>query len=336
MTASDLTIVIPPVQGGVWDYAHALALALGGAARVIPVDEENATALEACMGKDVLLQYSGYGFAKRGAPSWLVRALRRRRTNFRSLGIYFHELFAFGAPTSSAFWLSPMQRQIAAALGRMSDYWLTSCDAYAAWLRRVAGDRPHRVLPVFSNVGECDVDETPRLPHVVVFGSQRVREATYLLGGSQLFWWARTAGLQIHDIGAPSNDRAVNTRLQHEGVHLHGQLDRHAVHALMQSASFGVIAYDKQPLAKSSVFSAYCAHGLCIIALANRQTPDDGLVEGVHFIRSPPVSSSLRRAQMGAAAKHWYEGHSLRAHAETTKFLLAHGDCATTTAGEMT
>src|SRR5688572_26176134 len=57
----------------------------------------------------VLLHYEGYGYANRGCPVWLVKALEQWRmaNNRRKLVTMFHELYATGPPWTSSFWLSP-------------------------------------------------------------------------------------------------------------------------------------------------------------------------------------------------------------------------------------
>ena len=76
----------------------------------------------------VLLHYVGYGYAKRGCPLWLVDGLRHWRSegNNRKLVTMFHELYAFGPPWTSSFWLSPLQRKLAARLAQMSNCCITS------------------------------------------------------------------------------------------------------------------------------------------------------------------------------------------------------------------
>src|SRR6202008_598407 len=72
----------------------------------------------------VVLQFSGYGFGRRGLCGWLLDELDQARTAFRGtlrLVTVFHELFAVGPPWRSAFWLAGLQARIAARLARSSD-----------------------------------------------------------------------------------------------------------------------------------------------------------------------------------------------------------------------
>ena len=84
----------------------------------------------------VLLHYVGYGYAKRGCPFWLVKGLEnwKRNTNNAQLVTMFHELYAFGPPWTSSFWLSVFQRNLVERLVQLSDHCVTSNDGYAAKL----------------------------------------------------------------------------------------------------------------------------------------------------------------------------------------------------------
>ncbi|HYX18488.1 MAG TPA: hypothetical protein VE944_29820 [Nostoc sp.] len=81
----------------------------------------------------ILLYYVGYGYAQRGCPVWLVDGLERWKNLFpkRSLVTMFHEISASVPPWTSAFWLSSLQRSLAARLAQMSDRCITSKQLYA-------------------------------------------------------------------------------------------------------------------------------------------------------------------------------------------------------------
>ena len=177
---------LPPVVGGIGDHALLLMrelrmLGIGtvfvvpdrgrpcprpgplpeasGVVLVAPSADATAERLDALRPDAVLVHYSGYGYAKRGAPVWLVEGLRRWRARapHRRLAVMFHELWACGTPWTSSFWMSPVQRALVSALLRLADALLTSTDLYARRLRRLAPERaPVAVLSVPSNIGEPD------------------------------------------------------------------------------------------------------------------------------------------------------------------------------------
>ena len=107
----------------------------------------------------VLLHYSGYGYAPRGAPFWLVERLERwkkLRAHHRLI-VMFHETWASGLPWQSSFWLSPLQRWCVARIARLADAVVTNTSYYRSRLELLL--RPGtsiQVQPIFSNIGEPD------------------------------------------------------------------------------------------------------------------------------------------------------------------------------------
>ncbi len=318
-----IKFIVPISQnGGVYDFACRLQEAIGpDSVRLVHLSKENAADWQVGTDDSVVLQMSGYGFDKRGAPWWLLHELERRHTHIKKLGIFFHELYASGPPWSSSFWLSPVQRHITRRLAEMSDFWMTSREGSAQWLRGFASEKPHVVLPVFSTIGEPDLLPKTRLPIIIVFGSPGLRQATYQAAGLKLFAWAKQSSLEIHDIGAPITDRQLSAALLDNGVIQHGRLSDEAVRNLMQDARFGLLAYPTEFVAKSSVFAAYCAHGLCPVVISQGYAWADGLVAGAHYLPdftdAGGAGDLVHTASIGQAAWEWYQPHALNIHATT-------------------
>lgn len=320
-----IQLVVPHGQiGGVFDFARKLEDAFGlDHAHLAHLSKENAAGWTVNPGDTVVLQLSGYGFDKRGAPLWLLKEIEGRRRHIKSFGVFFHELYAFGPPWSSSFWLSPVQRHIARRLAEMSDFWMTSRYASAQWLERFAGDKPHAVLPVFSTIGEPDVYAQARLPRVIVFGSPGLRQLTYQAAGDKLFTWAKQAALEIHDIGAPVADQQLLATLRSNGVALHGHLPDREIRHAMASAMFGLLAYPVEYVAKSSVFAAYAAHGLCPVLISRTYVSADDLVARQHYLPGiPDPQGGLNFSLIGRAAETWYGPHSLERHVDFIKEVL--------------
>jgi len=313
--------LIPPGSGGVRDYA----LVVGGPLHAPLMELTPATDSSSWSGDLLVLHFSGYGFQKRGVPLWLIKRLRNLRTRFRSVGVVFHELFAFGPPWSSAFWLNAAQKQVARELLALSDFWLTNRDESARWLLDQRKGPPHRVLPVCSGVGELDDIETERLPRMVVFGSSGVRATVYRWGDGEIFRRARNAGLEIHDIGPPQQDPSLLERLDREGVVAHGKLPAERVSAELATATCGALAYPTDYVSKSSVFAAYCAHGMCPVLLAKEYGSYDGLSPDVHYVPGfESLDASISTAQViGREARKWYEPHRIDAHVAALKAMAA-------------
>lgn len=310
-----------PVNGGVEDYVD-VCLMNDSQSRKLGVVKQ--TGYQKSLPAQCLLHYSGYGYSKRGAPLWLLNKVQTDRPGIKTFGVFFHELYASGPLWGSAFWLSPVQKHIACRLAKLSDFWITNREGSAQWLRPFAGDKPHAVLPVFSNVGEMPAYSSVRLPKVVVFGSQALRVATYRAAGNALFAWAHAKSLEIHDIGPAINDRAIFKSLQDACVVQHGRLSVADVSTQLANASFGIIAYPIDYVAKSGVFAAYCSHGICPILISEKFTNADGLLKGINYFSELnfDVELDINFKKIGNAAWQWYQSHNVITHVSTIKRLL--------------
>lgn len=319
-----LTIYAPEKNGGVTDYADNLQSLLS------PERSEIKSLIRSTTlpSNNILLNYSGYGFEKRGAPLWLLKKIIEERKNSTIFGIYFHELYASGPITSSAFWLSPVQQHIARGLAKTSDFWITNLEGSAHWLRRFAGDKPHAVLPVFSNMGEMPTYVPERATKIIIFGSTALRSAAYRSAGSSLFLWAREQNFELHDIGPVINDPNLSNLLRKAGVIQHGRLESDEINNLLSDAMFGILAYSPNYAAKSSVLAAYCAHGVCPVLISEENHPTggqlDGLISGVNYLAGIPIKPVHPDASksIGSAAWQWYQPHRMMIHIETLERLL--------------
>ena len=91
----------------------------------------------------ILLHYVGYGYAQRGCPIWLVDGLQRWKGLYpqRNLITMFHELYASGQPWTSSFWLSPLQKSLAARLTQLSDHAWTSIEKRSKLLAKITHNK---------------------------------------------------------------------------------------------------------------------------------------------------------------------------------------------------
>lgn len=272
----------------------------------------------------IILNCVGYGYAKRGAPFWLLLAMRvlKKESPCLKIGTMFHELYATTLkPWKSAFWLSSAQRYIACSLARLSDFWVTNSEKSALWLNKYAKDKPNACLPVFSNVGESNVYKAERIPRLIVFGGSKLRIETYKKSGEQLFAWTRSSGIKIHDIGPKIEDVAVQRKLLENSVEQHGVLPTVGIADLMKTARFGLISYSIDSVAKSGVFAALCAYGVTPVLLSEKSGHFDGLLAGKHYL--PGIPSCINKATLsGEHAWEWYKKHNVSVHAQTFLNLI--------------
>lgn len=317
---------LPPPEEGVSGNALAVAGALaargietrfvtGAAGRTA---EALLAALEDGEAARVLLHYANYGYHRRGCPTWLVEGLARwrRRAAGRRLVTLFHEVWATGPPWRSSFWLAPLQRRLAAALAELSAGMVTSLELYARMVRPWAADRPIRVMPVISTIGEPAAVPPfrERVPRLVVFGSAGVRARAWARETPALAAACRELGIEeILDVGAPAG---APPRLAGLPVQARGVLPAAEVAAALLESRAGFVAYPPPFLPKSGIFAAYCSHGVAPICAWSRRAVDAGPL--------PPFwRTGTDPAQVAERARAWYQEHAVPRYAEVFEEMLA-------------
>lgn len=344
---------LPPPPEGLGGHAQALGAALrerchidsrfvvcdprwegDSAGGVLRLPARTRSALAACLeeagAEALLLHYANYGYQRRGCPVWLVDGVRqwRARGGGRRLVTIFHEVYATGPPWRSSFWLSPLQRRLAAELAVRSDALTTSLALYAQALRRWVAAERIAVLPVASTVGEPGAVPplTARRRRLVVFGSAGVRGRAYGPAAPELVAACRALGIdEILDVG-PAGAMAPPAAVAGVPVRVIGTLPAGEVSALLLEALGGFLAYPPAFLAKSTIFAAYCAHGALPVCTCPPAPADDGLRAGRHYWRPGQSETACGPADPQAiadAARSWYREHALNRQAEVFCELLA-------------
>jgi len=363
MTLVQLVPWLPPALEGVGGYAAALGTALArrgidsrflvgdpgwrpaadarGAAADLAGErlaERSAAALARQLAASgatvVLVHYANYGYQRRGHPAWLVRGVRRWRAGApgRRLVTYFHEVYASGPPWRSSFWVSPLQRRLAARLLGASDGAATSLGLYGRMLARWRPACEVWVTPVFSTIGEPAAVPPPgeRRPRaMLVFGGAGNRRRAF--GGQRAALIAACRALEIEeilDLGPPLAE--LPARLDGLPVRPLGALPEAAASAVLLRSYAGFLGYPAAFLAKSTVFAAYCAHGLVPVCAWGRQprgdrgdrSQDRDSGERPPFwdagVEPPPADA----AGLAARARAWYGAHDLASQAARFSALL--------------
>ena len=276
-------------------------------------------------GGVLIAHLSHYGFAPRGTPFWLVRGIERwidRRPAVRLI-VMFHELYAFGPPWRSSFWLLPVQKWITRRFLEICDSAVTTTERYETALLNWRPNVALRRLPIFSLVGEPAVVSPPtdRANVAVVFGRAGVEDWLYGRRASDLAELVTKLNIErIIDIGPRS--RPVPAMIGHVPVKVRGVLPANSISNILQDARYGLIAYPSDLLGKSSTFAAYAAHGVLPILLWRNTRKNPGqepLFLDDKALRSfSPEQSLVCQARL----RDWYASHSITNQSKVWKDLI--------------
>lgn len=275
----------------------------------------------------VLLQLSPYGYERNGCPFWLVRGLRSwvdRDPARRKLVTMFHELYATGAPWTKAFWLSSLQKRAVRGILARTSGAMTNMRRYAQELEEWGGTPYRRVhcLPVPSNVGEPE-EVLPigrRVRRVCVFGTSPglrplAKHEALLLRQAVRSWEIE----EIAMIGGTPNPRTFDD--VGCSVVSHRNLAPEQVSSILKESVLGLLWYPAKALGKSTIYAAYCAHGVPAVLLSvqgKNGSSLDGPGVGNHYLTAAALGAPWDAAMLqkvSHSARAWYPAHNISAHA---------------------
>ena len=333
------TILWPAVDDASGDWQ------IGDRARGIRFGQSILSAIEGMPGptidlpQAVLLQYSGYGFSRNGAPAWLIATLdylREKRKHLQLL-TYFHEVYATSPPWRRAFYYTRQQKRVAAEVAMRSDAILTNRLKSGRWLDQFRDERSEQcyVLAVPSNVGEPK--SWPCWQHrrdeLVLFGGSRFKQV-FLAGrySSKVVAIAKQLSVdKIINIGSRVPEFARCFGIAGLNVEQTGYLNAMEVSKILARTKFGLFEYFPDFLTKSGVLAAYAAHG--VVPVCRRRVWNalkgeidylgGGAILGFHAMRTlSQLEKSGEFAQLSRRLFSWYESHCLRRHALCIDELL--------------
>ncbi len=261
----------------------------------------------------VLLHYVGYGYAAAGDPRWLVAGLEdwRSHESRGRLVTLFHEVFASGPPWSRSFWSAPTQKALARRLATLSDGRATTLHLYRGLLDSLAPGHPTAVVPMASSLGEPELLPSweQREAFLIVLGGAGNRERVYREQRALATACAALGLETIADVG-PSVPEEVTARSPVPVERL-GILPAAEISARLLRARAGALAYQPAFLPKSTVFAAYCAHGVIPVCL-HPPAPVPADLDAAPWW---PDSGAADPGQVSREAHAWYQDHSLRQQA---------------------
>jgi hypothetical protein len=236
----------------------------------------------------------------------------------------FHELYASGAPWTSSFWLSPLQKNLAARLARLSDRCITSKQLYADMISQLSQGKHQQVpaLPVFSNIGEPEKPPLAlclRQPQLVVFGGVANRARVYRDCQAILEYVCCSLNIQkILDIGTPTG--ITPTFIGEVPVLELGEQSANKISNILADSIAGFCDYNPDYLAKSTIFAAYCAHGLLPINAKGSASIIDGIESGRHYwVPNLQKNDLIDESDIQAIVDRsysWYQDHCLSMQAK--------------------
>jgi hypothetical protein len=269
------------------------------------------------MNIPVLLHFSPYSYQLRGYPLWLRRSLdkwQERRPD--TLNIAFHELDVHcSRPWSSAFWVSPLQRNLIKHMMNTRGFKYTNTEPHRSQLEHLGLGRM-TLIPNFSTMREPSAlpPFSKRRNDVIVFARSDHRKLTYARGSDVLSSLCRLLGAErIIDIGDPIEG---DTKTHIDGVPIVrcGRLQVEEINRWMSTSVASFIVYPVPMLTKSSVYAVSCAHGTIpfICDSQGAQLSCTGLISGEDYVVMSRDGGDIELARLDLLSAKVFRNYQAR------------------------
>ncbi|MEM1256114.1 MAG: hypothetical protein AAGI69_27055 [Cyanobacteria bacterium P01_H01_bin.21] len=265
----------------------------------------------------VLLQYSNYPYlhGKLDAPMWLVDALKALKHKGLRIVVMFHEL-----PTLRYRQIrcpNVIQRRVSRGLAQVADVVITNNIAFQQTLAQWTKSPVH-CIPNFSTIGALE-QVTPlseRKRSLIVFGSSD-RTRVYRNNTETINRICHILDINIlYDVGRPVewDDSSLDVNVARTGF-----LPAIEVSQLLAESLAGVFDYRRFPqnLAKSTVYAAYCSHGLLPICNGSGLKPQDKIMANHHYVVTSSLEEFAQPSSLQAIAHNAYAHYQTRTLAQS-------------------
>jgi hypothetical protein len=265
----------------------------------------------------ILVHLSGYGYARWSLYNWLIDGLEQLLIIDDKIHIVtmFHEVYnTYQSILSHSIWVRFLQKKLASRLMRLSTSCVTNSDLYKKMMGKLAPSYGSdiTVAPVPSSIGELlEINALKdRNKYLVVFGQGGTRQRVYTKSRRELERTCVNLGIEkIIDIGPPISIQ----KLEIEVLQL-GKIDPKDVSQILSTSFCAAMSYHPGniSLAKSSIWAAYCSHGLLPISFGRRTYTSDGLIPGDNYWTPSVVKNNIVDLQtIASKANQWYKQHDL-------------------------
>jgi hypothetical protein len=348
--------IVPQTPGsfdGVGDYALNLAKALSlqhgcetifAVAKTVETPAKNEfrvvtgldSALDCSASCDhVILHYANYGYQARGVPLRLRNFARRLRKKLRGRWITtFHELYAFGPPWKSAFWLYPLQARIARDMIDISEVCVVSSNTIEQAIHDFDQQKPVRLVPVMSNFGEpTALDSDGKSPRhwVICGGSELILRSLRSFIDVQASTPESYLPDQLDVFGGHESDevrqrvRKVKRTLRGVSCRYQPEITAADASEILRGCAFAWIDYFGKGkvwpgmIFKSGSFAACCAHG--VVPIVSHAEPPPAIIGEpfpVWYFTNAHGAKFPKPGQLGATGEKihaWYHRHASAASA---------------------
>lgn len=279
----------------------------------------------------VILHYVGYGYHHRGVPFWINRALKAWKavSSKHRLIIVFHELWSFGPPWKTEFYLSLIQRYLVRQLHRIADASMTSVPIYIRGLEAIQSGKtifqpiPSAFPTMISREG-LSSRPSNRPIDIITFGQEasRLQSIKTHQGFLQSLHLQNRLG-RIRVVGKGASESGIDVRhlrtfLPASKIEIHPNVTPDEGSRLLRSSDIFLSFYPSAFLCKSSAMMAALGNGC--VPLLSEALNSAPLVDGEEILACDGSTESIKALLerinpsnldlMASKGTQWYNDHA--------------------------
>ena len=232
--------------------------------------------LENTNSNEIILHFSGYGYASRGLCFNLISTLEKWKqiSKSRKLITIFHEIYAIGPIYRMSFWTSLPQKYLAKKLLKLSNIALVT--SKQNYITLSSFDKKKKIIysNVFSNIGELKKNKKLKLRKniAIIFGNNYQKEILYndiLENKNQYERILKKMSIKkIIDIGPKLE---ISKKIKFINIKRIGVKSKNYISLLLRDSKVGLVFYPVDQMTKSGIIAAYASHGLVIVNLCKEK-----------------------------------------------------------------
>jgi len=255
--------------------------------------------LENYNSKEIILHFSGYGFATRGLCFELIKSIKdwKQRDKKNRLITIFHEIYATGPIYRTSFWTYFPQKYLAKNLFKSSDISVTNNKENQLILSSFEKGKKVKIFSTFSNIGQINYYKNlnKRKEIAIIFGGSFQKKILYddiFLNQKRYYNLLSELSIKrILDVGPKvvNLKKIINIPIKAIGIK-----SKKFISNLFSKAKVGLIFYPISQMPKSGIVAAYAAHGILIVNFCEKKIYNDNeFINGLNFVNDNLTKKNL-------------------------------------------
>lgn len=273
--------------------------------------------LENYNSKEIILHFSGYGFATKGLCFGLIKSIKdwKNRDKKNKLITIFHEIYAKGSIFKSSFWTYLPQKYLAKNLFKLSDISVTSNKENQLILSSFEKSKKVKIFSTFSNIGEIKYYKSlnKRNKIAIIFGGSFQKKILYediYLKERRYYNLLREFSIkQIIDVGPKvvNLKKIINIPIKAIGIK-----SKKFISNLFSKAKVGLIFYPISQMPKSGIVAAYASHGILIINFCEKKIyKNNEFINGLNFVSDNLIKKNLNYQKIADKSNTFYKKNNI-------------------------